>query len=86
MLALCIFLFPVFINIVDGYVPYLEHRDFTSRRPFVVGNSIEQSLAIYAWLKNDGIFPCHDIDVYTFDVTDPVRVPSFIGLYYFNKV
>jgi len=74
ILALCIFLFPVFIHIASGHVPYLEHRDFSSRRPFEVRNSIEQSLAIYAWLKNDGIFPCHDIDVYTFDVTDPVRV------------
>lgn len=72
--ALSILLLPVFISTVYGHVPYLEHRDFTQRRPYEVRKSIEQSLAIYAWLKNDGLFACRDIDVYTFDVTNPVRV------------
>ena len=74
ILALGVLLLPAFSGIVLSHVPYLEHRDFSQRRPFEVRKSIEQSLAIYAWLKNDGILACHDIDVYTFDVIDPVRV------------
>jgi hypothetical protein len=35
-----------------AHVPYLERNDFSAKHPFKVEYSIEQSLAIYAWLDN----------------------------------
>ena len=71
---LTILFLPVFMGIVSGHVPYLEHRDFTQRQPFEVRKTIDQSIAVYAWLENDGMSPCEDIDVYTFDVPDSTRI------------
>lgn len=52
-----------------AHVPYLERADYSPTRPFVV-NDVEQSKAMYAWLKNG-----QDIDVYEFDVgNEPVQL------------
>ncbi|MEW5803657.1 MAG: hypothetical protein AB1847_16305 [bacterium] len=58
---------------VFAHVPYFEHRDFTQEQPFKVRKSIEQSIAVYAWLKFEDSYT-EDIDVYTFELTAPVRV------------
>ena len=57
-----------------AHVPYLEHNDFSVMRPFQVEYSIEQSLAIYAWLDNNGINSLGDIDVFVFSVKEPTNV------------
>ena len=57
---------------VLAHVPYLEEDNFTEKKPFQV-TSIEQSIAVYAWLEfEDGY--SEDIDVYTFELTEPARV------------
>jgi len=52
-----------------AHVPYIEKRDFSEEHPFVVRDSVENSKAIYAWFET-----AIDVDVYTFEVTKPVRV------------
>jgi len=54
---------------VFAHVPYVENRDFSQRLPFKIRDSVENSMAIYALLYNG-----KDVDVYTFEVTEPVRV------------
>jgi hypothetical protein len=46
-----------------AHVPYFEHNDFSAKHPFTVEYSIEQSLAIYAWLENKDLGNSGDIDV-----------------------
>jgi hypothetical protein len=53
----------------QAHVPYIEFLDYTERKPFRINDSVENSKAIYAWFKTG-----EDVDVYTFDVTEPVRV------------
>ena len=55
-----------------SHVPYLEEEDFTMERPFKV-KSIEQSIAVYAWLEFEDSYT-EDVDVYTFELTTPSRV------------
>jgi hypothetical protein len=57
-----------------AHVPYFEHKDFSENNPFQVRKSIEQSIAVYSWLENDGINPCDDFDVFKFDIKKPSRV------------
>ena len=60
---------------ISAHVPYLEPRDYSEAKPFEVRNTIEQSIAVYAWLENDGSSPCNDVDVYTFEIgSDPMLV------------
>ena len=60
---------------VCAHVPYLERTDFTFEKPFIVKKSIEQSIAVYAWLETDQMHTSTDIDVYTFTLEiSPVRV------------
>ena len=59
----------LFSSSTQAHVPYIEFVDYSESRPFKIRDSVENSKAIYAWLKTG-----QDIDVYTFDVTDPVRV------------
>ena len=54
---------------VRAHVPYLEKQDYSEQKPFTVSDSIENSKAIYAWFETGT-----DVDVYTFEVTKPVRV------------
>ncbi len=49
-------------------VPYLERFDYSFLLPFVAQDP-EQSIAAYAWLRSPT-----DIDVYTFEVTEPARL------------
>jgi len=57
-----------------AHVPYLEQRDFSEERPFTVKNTIEQSIAVYAWLENDRYPYSEDIDVYVFQINAPSRI------------
>ena len=57
-----------------AHVPYLEHNDFSAKQPFTVDNSIEQSLAIYAWLDNNELNKAEDIDVFEFRIDVPTTV------------
>jgi hypothetical protein len=34
-----------------AHVPYLEHQDYSEEQPFKVEDSIENSKAVYAWLR-----------------------------------
>jgi len=66
-----LFFFPT----VLAHVPYLEHRDFSVEKPFLVRKSITQSIAVYSWLKKDGINVSTDIDVYSFTLKNqPLRI------------
>ena len=51
-----------------AHVPYFEHQDFSKQKPFVVEYSIEQSLAIYAWLEKNDLGNSEDIDVFVFKI------------------
>lgn len=64
-----LFVLLVFSSSTQAHVPYIEFIDFTESRPFIIRDSVENSKAIYGWFKTG-----EDIDVYTFDVTEPVRV------------
>ena len=57
-----------------AHVPYFEHNDFSAKQPFTVEYSIEQSLAIYAWLENNDLGNSGDIDVFVFRINEPTRV------------
>jgi hypothetical protein len=57
-----------------AHVPYIEHNDFSAKQPFRVDYSIEQSLAIYAWLENKAPGNSADIDVYVFQIKKPTNV------------
>ncbi len=60
---------------VSAHVPYFEHRDFSETNPFVVRGSVEQSIAVYAWLETDFVSPTDDVDMYQFEIGDqPQRV------------
>ena len=70
-----IFLF-LATDLAWAHVPYFEHVDYTSRRPFRVFG-ITQSRAVYAWLEVEET-RTEDVDVYTFVLAQPKRVA--IGL------
>lgn len=56
--------------IVTAHVPYIERYDYSEDNPFFVWKMIEKSKAFYAWLENDGVNPCDDIDVYKFQINN----------------
>jgi len=53
---------------VTAHVPYIERSDYSENNPSFVWKMIEYSKAFYAWLENDGINPCEDIDVFKFNI------------------
>ena len=57
-----------------AHVPYLERRDFTLQDPFVVPYTIEQSIAVYAWLQQEPDGSSFDADVYRFEIKEPTRI------------
>jgi hypothetical protein len=57
-----------------AHVPYLENIDFSTKQPFTVEYSIEQSLAIYAWLEKNDLGNSEDIDVFAFRLNEPTIV------------
>jgi hypothetical protein len=57
-----------------AHVPYFEHFDFSEKRPFIVRDSIEQSIAVYSWIKFNDNAPATDVDVYEFNINEPVQV------------
>jgi hypothetical protein len=56
--------------IVTAHVPYIETYDYSEDNPLFVWKMIEKSKAFYAWLENDGVNPCDDIDVYKFQINN----------------
>jgi len=56
-------------NSTLAHVPFIEHFDFTEKRPLKIWGSVENSKAIYAWFKTG-----KDVDVYSFKVTEPIRI------------
>jgi len=72
--ALAMALLFVLPGLAVAHVPYLEREDYTAGEPFEVRKSIEQSIAVYAWLENDGVNPCEDVDVYRFSIDEPSRI------------
>ncbi|MFB1486256.1 MULTISPECIES: hypothetical protein [unclassified Thiocapsa] len=69
----------------SAHVPYFEHLDWSSTRPFVVRGEIEQSIAVYSWIDDRSIGIESDVDFYRFQVEAPaevyieVIVPACIG-------
>jgi len=57
-----------------AHVPYFEHVDFSEERPFRVRDSIEQSIAVYSWIRFDDLTPATDVDVYQFEIEEPAEV------------
>jgi hypothetical protein len=55
-------------SIATAHVPYIERSDYSKNNPVFVWKMIEYSKAFYAWLENDGINPCEDIDVFKFKI------------------
>lgn len=51
-----------------AHVPYIERNDLSWLVPFEI-TDVTQSIAVYAWLQTSS-----DVDVYTFRVTEPVRL------------
>ena len=57
-----------------AHVPYIEFWDFSERWPFRPRHTIDQSIAVYAWLQEDGTGYSEDIDVYAFEIEEPARI------------
>ena len=57
-----------------AHVPYFENNDFSAQQPFAIEYSIEQSLAIYAWLEKKEPGGTEDIDVFVFQTNAPTDV------------
>ena len=57
-----------------SHVPYFELDDFSMKQPFKVNYSIEQSIAIYAWLENNTPDNSEDVDVFVFQLSEPTNV------------
>ncbi|UCB57853.1 MAG: hypothetical protein JSV67_04385 [Thermoplasmatales archaeon] len=55
-------------SIVSAHVPYIEYKDYNEDKPLYVWKMIEYSKAFYAWLENDGVNPCEDIDAFKFNI------------------
>jgi len=68
-----IFVHLIFISLTTysalAHVPFVEHLDFTEKKPFRIWGDVENSKAIYAWFKTG-----EDVDVYRFKVTEPLRL------------
>jgi len=82
------FVFIIFMFNAMAHVPYLERRDFNEKRPYIVRKFVEQSIAVYSWIEDDG----KDIDVYKLDLKRnkarmyvEVIVPA-VDEYYFEFV
>ena len=69
-----LFAFAVITSQSRAHVPYLENNDFSVKQPFEVEHTIEQSLAIYAWLETNESGISVDIDVFVFRINEPANV------------
>ena len=72
-IVLVVVLFSI-VSFASAHVPYFEHRDFSEDKPFIVRKMVTQSKAIYSWLKNDGVNPCKDIDIYKLKIIRPINL------------
>ena len=74
-LLIPLIIFSLISTTAIAHVPYLEFVDYSNEKPFVVRKLVEQSKAMYAWLENDKINPCEDIDIYKFKIKRrPIQV------------
>ena len=55
-------------SLVSAHVPYIERIDYSNEKPLYVWKMIEYSKAFYAWLENDGVQACTDIDGFSFTI------------------
>jgi len=62
----------VFLRSANAHVPIMEESDFSQSEPFLLEPPLKKSRAIYGWLQSDT-----DIDVYTFEIKEPVRLRAF---------
>jgi hypothetical protein len=71
-----IILFLVFFtSTIAAHVPYIERFDYSEEKPLYVWKMLEKSKAFYAWLENDGVNPCQDIDVFKFKIRNrPINI------------
>jgi hypothetical protein len=70
-----IFWLTSFTSIVSSHVPYIERIDYSEEKPLFIWKMLEYSKAFYAWLENDGINPCEDIDVFKFKIRNkPINI------------
>jgi hypothetical protein len=73
IIACCLFLVLI-SSIVTAHVPYIEYKDYNEDKPLYVWKMIEYSKAFYAWLENDGINPCEDIDAFKFKIRNKPKL------------
>ncbi|MCX5900900.1 MAG: hypothetical protein NTX06_09235 [Proteobacteria bacterium] len=52
-----------------AHVPYIERQDFSFDHPFIMKGSVENSIAVYAWLESG-----NDTDVFRLQITGPARL------------
>ena len=52
-----------------AHVPYLEEVDYSIENPFLLPEPLGKSRAFYSWIETG-----EDIDVYAFEVTEPVQI------------
>jgi hypothetical protein len=57
-----------------AHVPYIEFWDYSEHWPFRPRHTIDQSIAVYAWLQEDDTGYSEDIDVYAFEIDEPSRI------------
>jgi hypothetical protein len=75
-------------SIVSAHVPYIEYIDYKEDKPLYVWKMIEYSKAFYAWLENDGVNPCEDIDAFKFKIRNKPKnvyielIVPVVGDYY----
>src|SRR5210317_2060291 len=58
----------------SAHVPYIEFWDYSERWPFWPRHTIDQSIAVYAWLENEGAGYSEDMDIYAFEIQEPARI------------
>jgi hypothetical protein len=71
--SLCVMIVAM-VDTAAAHVPYFERNDFDEQRPFEVPKGIKQSIAVYSWLEPSARAGSGDVDLYTFDLTEPTRV------------
>ena len=70
ILVACFLSLSICTPLVTAHVPYIEYKDYAEDKPLYVWKMIEYSKAFYAWLENDGVNPCEDIDAFKFEIKD----------------
>ena len=64
----CVLSLVIISSPILAHVPYIEYKDYSEDKPLYVWKMIEYSKAFYAWLENNGVNPCEDIDAFKFNI------------------